>query len=1292
MSWSSTFRIDTGFSQGQSAVGVVARNPDHLDLFLTGTDGGVYSAYWDPAASVLRSVTVTFDTHDDNKNGSTLVHVFVKNRSSSSLTPQEHTEFISNWAALQRYQGGGDLNDGDRNPYLAYGIGLGYGTEFEDPSSHAFPLELVSTNISVDEVVLPEINIHILTDTGLVTGDRWIFDYTVTMQFDSGTFSFTSTDDGVPGISLDQDNRDHSGIGIENPLRTVPQSALSKPASDALLKKVTLEFATHNDDKKANTVLNVHIVNRLSATSAQDIAIGLDILKDQEFPDSGGSVDQAKRFSWTSDEGTLISNTIRLADMVLPVVYVVIHQDEEDRWIFDYRVTFEFEDVHDFGGKRQIYTSATQGVILDQKNNKHKGVYQGRPFPTVTPPTAPELVNRPVDHTGELRKKIPISLLSAKFDEFLNNRNGAEGSSNPPLIKIHLGSFSSGGLPQESYSDIQSLVNTNDGTPQYISNPSSRGQLLKGYAYVKDIDIASVRVAVDAWQPAPVAVTVDVKPGGMVKPPLVDVVTLEALSFTIRLTLDKQVLNNVFGIKHTVVDLMSWITDLQQIDSNRVFDHFGSNTVPFYLYTGTFLHEPQHVISDATSAYDLLIDKVIQLTVQTDSIAVNEAQNLLRDGIVAALESKRDSLNSMVTSWLLGGVADDELDPDQNNTVITSIGIENANPELGIPENILVIDYLGPRNVFDPPKPLDWPASGQPSPKHDFSPGTLSNIDHIVVLTKENRSFDHMLGYLSLPVEQEGMGRLEVDGLKGGETNPYQGHDYTSFKLEQTRFAPSPPNGYESVHHAINGGRMDGFVASHAAANSDEVAGQVMGYHTGATVPVFDALARDFAIGHRWFASHPGPTFPNRYYELTGRPNLDTRGFWEFENPSTVRPVFTPTIFDHLTGATDPVSGEPVTWRYFEHAYCTLRTYERHTFDAENIVEFDDPEAGFFACAQTGQLPSVSFIDPHFVNYPPGSNCDEPPSDVAAGQALVQRIVDAVVTSPAWDKTLLLIVYDEHGGFYDHVPPPAAPRVSEEFPISTLGPRVPAFVISPWITPGGVFGYDGEVNPVPPTSSVVGTPMLHKQGGIGQGLHFDHTSILKTIARRFLSTDPPYMGARYAAANDLSMIVGAEMRRPQFLPFISYQLQFVESQMMLNAIQLGDPEPGAVLWQLPAETTVVQDFSFEDAGDGCVYIRSHVSNRYLVAHAQDSVVTDVMKTSPGAKWMLSPTSDAILDREVFVLANQAYPTMLLQPANRTSGSPVMMGDAGGSSNPHGGHPNAWRVASRLLKDDPTNKQ
>jgi phospholipase C len=103
---------------------------------------------------------------------------------------------------------------------------------------------------------------------------------------------------------------------------------------------------------------------------------------------------------------------------------------------------------------------------------------------------------------------------------------------------------------------------------------------------------------------------------------------------------------------------------------------------------------------------------------------------------------------------------------------------------------------------------------------------------------------------------------------------------------------------------------MDGFVQSYADEHGPGVAPRIMGYYTAANVPVYDALARDFAIGHRWFAAHPGPTFCNRFYELRGRLNIDTDGYWELSNSSPLRPVFTPTIFDHL-------SEQNVSWKYF---------------------------------------------------------------------------------------------------------------------------------------------------------------------------------------------------------------------------------------------------------------------------------------------------------------------------------------------------------------------------------------
>ncbi len=609
--------------------------------------------------------------------------------------------------------------------------------------------------------------------------------------------------------------------------------------------------------------------------------------------------------------------------------------------------------------------------------------------------------------------------------------------------------------------------------------------------------------------------------------------------------------------------------------------------------------------------------------------------------------SRRDDINSLVTSWLTGGIADDDVNTDENNIVINEIDFQN---------NDLVIDYSGPTNVFVPEKPRNWPAG------HDFSSSTLANIDHIVVLTMENRSFDHMLGYLSLPVESGGMGRTDVDGLKGSEFNPYKGQNFPSYELSGTLFAPGPSNGYESMAESFNGGQMDGFVKSYAEQNGDALAGNVMGYYTGRDVPAYDAVVRDFALGQRWFCSHPGSTFPNRFYELTGRPNLDPRGFWEFGNSSPIRPVFTPTIFDYLNGAFDPISGAALTWRYFEHGYCTLRFFEAYTFNSENVVTYEDPENGFVASALAGNLPSVTFIDPHFVDYPPGSTCGEPPSDIAAGQALIREVVEAVVAGPAWNSTLLIITYDESGGFYDHVPPPLAPRISDDFPICTVGGRIPTMVVSPWVKPGSVFGSDAG------------------------DFFFDHTSVLKTIVRRFLPNDPPYLGARFAAANDLSSVLSTAPQNPQFLPFIRYRFEFVASGLSLDYGPT-DRARKAVFHQTPGDGSSAQDFSFEDAGDGYVYVRGVMNNLYVTALADNAEpIMDVKTGTPLQKWQFSPTDLTATTRNEFVISNQGKADLVLLPLQAGQIDAVVgLATASPSRDPFV-NPNAWKVSSPLLPE------
>ncbi len=251
----------------------------------------------------------------------------------------------------------------------------------------------------------------------------------------------------------------------------------------------------------------------------------------------------------------------------------------------------------------------------------------------------------------------------------------------------------------------------------------------------------------------------------------------------------------------------------------------------------------------------------------------------------------------------------------------------------------------------------------------------------------------------------------------------------------------------------INGGKMDGFVQAQAEECGPATAHRVMGYHTAANVPTYDALARDFAVGHRWFASHPGPTFPNRFYELTGQPNIDTWGAWEYNNSSPLVASISETIFEHLTRHEVDVA----LLRALLQLHPALRALHVR-LRARRQLRRPDSRASRHSPSR-GTCPSVSFIEPHYVDYPPNSFCDEPPSDIRNSQPFIRDLVEAVVAGPNWDKTLLLITYDEHGGFFDHVPPPNAVPVAPGM-LQTTGVRVPSFVVSPWIKAGAVFGSD----------------------------------------------------------------------------------------------------------------------------------------------------------------------------------------------------------------------------------------
>jgi phospholipase C len=331
----------------------------------------------------------------------------------------------------------------------------------------------------------------------------------------------------------------------------------------------------------------------------------------------------------------------------------------------------------------------------------------------------------------------------------------------------------------------------------------------------------------------------------------------------------------------------------------------------------------------------------------------------------------------------------------------------------------------------------------------------LAHVEAIVVLCMENRSFDHYLGSMRLAE-----GRADVDGLTGSEENPSAGGaPVTVHRLDD--FTPEdPPHGWDACHAQWNNGANDGFVREHAGASEADV----MGYHVRSQLPVTHALADAGVVCNRWFASCLGPTWPNRFY-LHGATS---------KGQKSNLPVFGFTsIFDRLAakgvaGCTNYYSD--VAWAsggYFKLG--GLATIER-----------------FFEDAQAGNLPPFAIIDPAFAGG--GANDDHPDHDIRLGQALIGSVAAALAQSPQWKRCLFVVTYDEHGGFYDHVPPPAALDDNAEF--RRLGFRVPSLVVGPTVRRGCA------VDDV-----------------------LEHSSVVATATRRF---DLEPLNARADAANDLS--------------------------------------------------------------------------------------------------------------------------------------------------------------------------
>ncbi|HTJ42636.1 MAG TPA: alkaline phosphatase family protein [Kofleriaceae bacterium] len=524
----------------------------------------------------------------------------------------------------------------------------------------------------------------------------------------------------------------------------------------------------------------------------------------------------------------------------------------------------------------------------------------------------------------------------------------------------------------------------------------------------------------------------------------------------------------------------------------------GANGAPMFAVHFGFRKSPIPQVElpfpfENRSVSDLSIDLALALTLDGGRVKVMPTVSAsmtttddIRDAIVGSLQDHVGALGPALTDLI--GVA-----------IARLLGAPYELTKLAVEGSELVVELV-PEKPIAPSAPNPAYRSGRagvtaPPP---FTSPNMDKIDHIVVLMQENRSFDHVLGHVSLDDAARG-----VDGLTPQILASWR--EGTPAPLAGTKFQISPDHSYEGVARQMGyDASMRGFMADFLVRYpwlvenradrlrdfpdhpeyADVKLADVMGYHPHGQLTVHDALVDGYAICDRWFSSHPGPTFPNRYFELMGQLTKDRWREPERNGPREFWMQRSRNLFDLLTE-------QGVDWRYYESPpdVTMLRMFAGYALDDTHLRPMSD----FHAAARAGRLPQVSFLDPRFYAWP--TSDDHPPADMRNGEALIAQIYLSLTSNKAaWAKTLFIITYDEHGGFYDHVSPPIADIVGSGANERQVryGVRVPTYLVSPWV----------------------------EAKAVDHGVYC-HASIAKTILGRFCGANPPFLSDRVLWANSL---------------------------------------------------------------------------------------------------------------------------------------------------------------------------
>jgi len=376
-------------------------------------------------------------------------------------------------------------------------------------------------------------------------------------------------------------------------------------------------------------------------------------------------------------------------------------------------------------------------------------------------------------------------------------------------------------------------------------------------------------------------------------------------------------------------------------------------------------------------------------------------------------------------------------------------------------------------------------------------PAGLDNLKHIVVLMMENRSFDHMLGALKQKYPK-------INGLTGNESNPDTNGAVIKVQRNaqfQGQLDPDPDHHFPGVDLQIFGGtppgpgrvaNMQGFVKDYFSQTKDVNRSHNIMYYFDAEkdLPVLSTLATEYAVFNGWFSSIPGPTICNRafahYGTSFGQVGMDI--FYILDTSIA-------SIYERMIQA-----GHTAKIYYYDQPSSTMEIVNLLKNQPQIFATLDQ----FISDCAGNMLPDYSFIEPCYNDHPGPdggqilASDQHPDHNVREGERFIANVYNAIRTNPTlWQNTVLLVVYDEHGGIYDHVVPPActpdgktasadATGTGEPFAFDRLGIRVPAVLVSPWVPRGTV---------VPGTEDPANAQI------------FEHASIPATVTNYFLNGD-----------------------------------------------------------------------------------------------------------------------------------------------------------------------------------------